>query len=792
MKLSLNWLNEFVDLTDISAKEIASRLSLATAEVEGFEQKGHDISGVVVGEIITSKPHPNSKKPLNILTVHNGEAIVPVVCGCPNSSRVGMKVAFAKVGAKLPNGFVVGKALLAGEDSHGMCLGADELGLAGFQTSLIELDKKIPNGTSINVAIPNLHDTIFEIDNKSLTNRPDLWGHYGIARELATIFGRKLKPLPIDNLDKYKDLPAVPVSIESEFCYSFGAFRVDNITLKTTPLSMSARLYYCGINSHGFLVDLSNYILLELGQPNHAFDARKIRKLSAGHVKRGQFKTLKDQTIDIKESYTFIKSDGVPVSLAGIMGGANSLVCDDTNSVVFEFATFDAGNIRKTSTELGIRSDSSTRYEKSLDTNLNKIGAGRAIKLLSQFDKKAKVVSNFNWKVSKPTTSTTITLSKSQLEKYVGITFNYGEVKKNLKSLGFNPTITKTDIIVQVPTWRATKDITMAVDIIEEIVRIHGYDKIKPTPPLVEIKPITPCPNKVREDFIKDFLSQKYALNEVHTYIWNDQKVLKDLKIKTPSHLKILNSVASGCDEIRSEILPSLIGVVAKNKNLDSVRVFEIGQVYEKCRCKINTGTTEVKHMGIALASKTKSGEELYKELSYMMTDLLDTFGLKTNYSLSKADDMPFLHPKNNANILIGESYIGKIGIVHPTTVATIDSKIAAVASYVCIDKLNHMVQNLPQKTSQKISRFPKTTLDFTITTSSVYGKLESVLDEFSHPLSFGYKLKDIYHRDDNTISYTITFTIGSADKTLTSEEIQTIWGQIVNHLKKQNFPISE
>ncbi|MCL2755757.1 MAG: phenylalanine--tRNA ligase subunit beta [Firmicutes bacterium] len=779
MKLSLNWLKEFVDLSGITEQEILNELSMKTAEVEGFKQHAHNLANVVVGQIITSRPHPSSKKPLNILTVDNGEAIVPVVCGCPTSSKVGMRVAFSKVGATLPNGFKVGEAMLAGEPSHGMCLSPDELGISSNGDPIFDLDTDLPNGTAITVLMPDLVDTVFEIDNKSLTNRPDLWGHYGFARELGVIFNRKLKPLPITNLDKYNELPPVSVKIESDQCYSFGAFKVENITTKISPISMKTRLFYCDINSHGFLVDLSNYIMLELGQPNHAFDAGKIGKLSAGHVNGGTFTTLKNQTFDIKPNHLFIKSDGVPVSLAGIMGGANSLICESTKDVVFEFATFNAGNIRKTSTELGIRSDSSTRYEKSLDTHLNTLGAARAIRLLTQYDKKAQVASNFNWQVTQPTTGKQITLSKATLERYAGISFDYKIVKKNLASLGFSPVITKTDIVVTVPSWRATKDITLPVDIIEEIVRIHGYDKILPTPPTVAINPIQTSLVKKREDAIKNLLVDKYALNEVHTYIWNDARALKDLKIQTPSYLKITNSVAQGCDDIRSEIIPSLINVVSKNKNQDNIKIFEIGKVFAK-------DEKEYKYLGIILASKTNPKEELYTQLSNLIKDLLGILCYDTKFNLGEVKQQ-YIHPKNNADIKINETTVGKIGIIHPAVMAAIDPKLDAVATWI---RLERMPETSNMGITQKPSKFPKTTLDFTITISSIYGDLEFALDKFSHLLSFGYHLKDIYKREDGTTSYTIQFTVGSYEKTLTSEEIQVVWQAIVDHLKLNNFPV--
>jgi len=796
MKLSLNWLNDFVDLSGIEAQEIMTRLSMVTAEVEGFEQKGTNIHNVIVGEIITCEPHPTSKKPLWKLTVNNGKETLPVVCGAPNC-RPGLKVAYAQVGSKLGN-INVGQATLASEISNGMCLSEYELGISTDHDGIVELSQNTINGTPIHNVLQDLNDTIFEIDNKSLTNRPDLWGHYGMARELSTIFNRKLKPLPTADLDKFKDLPPISTKIENKNdVLSLSTFKVQNITRKDTPIQIKARLFYCGMNSLGYIVDLSNYIMLELGQPNHAFDARVMKKVSAGNIKtdneqiaatemKSTFTTLHDQTLEVKPHHLFIKSDGKPVSLAGIIGGGNSLVKQDTTDVVFEIATFNASTIRKTSAELGIRTESSTRYEKSLDTNLNKLAAERILKLLYTHDKNAQVASSYNNQVSKQTTGKTITLTKEYLERYCGTKFNYAEVKRNLTGLGFSPVITDKDITVIVPTWRATKDVTMAVDIIEEIARTYGYDNIKPIAPLVFATLQPQLIHISRRNQIKDILSQKYALNEVHTYYWNDARALKDLKIETKSHIKIVNSAAAGCDNIRSELMPSLLHVVSKNKGQENIRIFEIGKVYKNYFDEPEL--KEHEHLCVAIASKTKSGEELYAEVANMYRNLFDTFGLKLEFKLGQSS-RSYYHPKNNAVIYAANKVIGQIGIVHPTVCNAIDKNINIVVAPIRMDTLENILAEIKTTSSSTpISKFPKSTLDFTITTADIYGNLEHVVAKFTHELLQSYKLRDVYERENDDKSYTIQLVITSHDRTITTEEIQNVWQDFVNHIKANGY----
>ena len=785
MKLSLNWLSEFVDLKGISAQEILDELSLKTAEVEGFEVKGTWVEGVVVGEIKKCEPHPSSKKPLSVLSVDGGKGAVQVVCGAPNC-RVGMRVAFAPVGAKLKD-LEIGVARLAGVESNGMCLSALELGIGGDHDGIIDLgaefgEKNLVNGTPIEKVFPDMFDTIFEIDNKSLTNRPDLWGHYGIARELSVIFNRKFKPLPVSDLDKFATLPPVSIAIENkDSCYSFGAFKVDNISAKHAPLFMQTRLFYCGINPHGFLVDLSNYIMLEIGQPNHAFDAGKLSqgdkapKISAGNIdpsKIAEFRTLKDQDIVIKPEYLFIKSNGIPVSLAGIMGGANSLIDSDTDSVIFEFATFNPWTIRKTSQELGIRSDSSARYEKSLDTNLNKLGAERAVKILSMTDKGAKVVSNFNWVVAKPTKELTVKLSKNYLERFTGIAFDYKTVKKHLEGLGFQPKISENEIEVTVPTWRATKDISRREDIIEEIVRMHGYNNISAHPPRVELLPVERLDKKRITNQIKDLLVTRFDLSEVHTYIWEGTKGL----VSSMGELKLLNSVEGGEPTIRSEILPSLINLLPRNKGQGEIRLFEIGEVYKN-------GKTE-KELGIVIASKLRSDAELYIELGHLLRFFIPTQGFRVGIA-----KQGYLHPKNNANLVIGNQVAGFAGILHPSVTAQIDKGLAIVCAQVSLENLALFGRNT---TPIAPSRFPKTTLDFTITTDGIFGDLMSTLTKLYHPLVMGIRLKDIYKPANEPTRFTVEFTIQSYDKNLETADIQGAYQAILNFIKSQGLRICE
>jgi len=754
MKISLNWLNEFVDLKGIKIQDIVSRFSLTTAEIEGYEIKGQDIA-VVVGEIKTCEKIEGSKK-LSKLTVWDGKKNHQVVCGAPNV-RVGLKVAFAPSGTKVGD-IVLSKVKLAGVESCGMCLSGRELGISNDHDCIIEIDAKAKVGEALIKTLPFINDTIIEIDNKSITNRPDLWGHYGIARELAVIFGRALRPLETADLKQYDKLPVVPVSIESDKCLSYGAIRVENISRKQSSLEMQTRLFYLDhVNTHGFLVDLSNYVMLEVGQPNHAFDANKVGKISVGHLTGGTFTTLKDQEIQIDKEMLFIKSDNKPVGLAGIVGGKNSEIDATSNAVVFEFATFDSMCIRKTSTAIGLRTDASTRFEKSLDTNLNRIAAERMVYLLSQFDKAAVVASRFTYTANKETNPIKLIVDKAYTEKFCGVKFDWITVTMKLAGLGFAPKLSGDKLHVIVPTWRASKDVTMPVDIIEEIVRTYGYDNIVPVPPRVDVNPIAGLPQKKLQNHLKDMLSKTYACQEVHTYLWS----------KTPSELRVVNSFVKGCDYIRGNLVGSLLDVVDKNKaNHNNIRIFEVGKVWN--------GTQERRHLAICIPS--------YQELAQIVREL---FNAKFNIpSQTKRNCQDFFHPKNNAGISVNGNEIGFIGQVI--------GKNCAAAS-INLDKFtDHEINQITgvTKSFSTPSKYQKNHLDFTFEFAKgehIYGDIETIFEKFSHPLNMGFKLKDIYEN-----KYTLQFTVGSYEKTLTSDDINDIWAKIIAHGKKNGLTLKE
>lgn len=317
MKISINWIKEFVNLDGIETEEIIKRFNLSTAEIEGVEYRGSNVSGVVFGKVLSVDDIEGSKN--HLLKVDVGTEVLQIVCGAPNV-HVGMITCVAKVGANV-QGHKISEAGRNGIMSYGMCCGYDELGIGADDSGIIDLEGEYTLGQDVKEVFP-IDDVVFEIDNKSLTNRPDLWGHYGIARELACIFDRELLPLEKVDMSAFDGLTPINIKNESKNCYRYSGLSIENVTVKKSPIPMAIRLCYCGMRDINLLADITNYLMLELGQPMHAFDNEKVESIVVRDAVAGdKLLTLEGEEHDIPEGAVLI-SDGkrTPVAIAGIKG----------------------------------------------------------------------------------------------------------------------------------------------------------------------------------------------------------------------------------------------------------------------------------------------------------------------------------------------------------------------------------------------------------------------------------------------------------------------------------------
>ncbi|MDD6703671.1 MAG: phenylalanine--tRNA ligase subunit beta [Clostridiaceae bacterium] len=784
MFLSMNWIQDFVDLSGLDKIELIRKFSLSTAEVENdILRKGSEISGIVVGEIKSVENHPDSKK-LHLLKIDAGEdELIDVVCGAPNV-RVGLKTAFAKVGAKIGEITITPRAL-AGFTSNGMCCSEAEIGISDDNSGIMEITDDVKNGTDLK-DIYEIDDIVFEVDNKSLTNRPDLWGHYGIAREFAALAGRPLKPLDTVDLTEYKDLPKVDMKIEDPLCYRYSCLQFENITRKISPANMRIRLFYCGMRAINFLADLTNYLMLEMGQPMHAFDSRKVEKI---RIKRFEapfeFQTLDGVDRHIDENTLMICNDNTPVAIAGIMGGLDSEIVEDTTSLTLESATFDAVSIRKSSARLSHRTDASMRYEKSLDPEMTVTAVARFVKLLSDFDGGVKVTSSLTDEYAKKFDKVTLSFDKRFVDRYTGIEIDNETIVKTLTALGFNVKLDGDDFTVDVPSWRATKDVTLKADIIEEITRIYGYDNFDVHTAAAPLYPVRPFAEKSIEDKIKDILVKEFSLHEVHSYIWEYNDEYKKLGIVTEPNVKLLNATNPNIETIRKSMIPTQLCQIKTNSSYaPSFGIFEIGRTVDGI--DENNLCREHKKLAVTLFSKTETTETLYFKLIRMISVAVDDIKHKSLSFTAKETGLNYIHPKNFNAIVCDGKEIGEIGVVHPEVLKNIDKKANVVFLEVDMKDLVE-TENAGIKYAEA-SKYPSIEVDVTFV-ADTFRPIKEAIALINSELVKKTSVVDTYN-DANGKSITIRIVFSHPERTLVKDEVMAIVNELIAKLESKGIKL--
>lgn len=780
MFLSMNWICDFVDLEGLDKVDLIHRFSLSTAEVENeIFFKGRDLSGVVVAEIKSVEEHPDSKK-LHLLKVDTGDTeLTDVVCGAPNV-RVGMKTAFAKIGAQIGD-ITISPRKLAGYTSYGMCCSESEIGLSDDHSGIMEITDDIPNGTDIK-SVYDIDDIVFEVDNKSLTNRPDLWGHYGIAREFAALAERPLKNLETDDLTVYSELPPVDLKIEDNLCKRYSSIKVENISRTVSPVNIRIRLYYCGMRAINFLADLTNYLMLEMGQPMHAFDARRVDKIRIKRFSEPfKFTTLDEVERNIDENTLMICNDNTPVAIAGIMGGFDSEIKDDTTTLALESANFDAACIRKSTVRLAHRTDASMRYEKSLDPEMTVPAIGRFLYLLKKYDGGAKVVSSLTDEYAVKFPPVSIEFDQAYVDRYTGIKIDGDTIVKTLTGLGFKAERDGDNFKVDVPSWRITKDVTMKADIIEEITRIYGYDNFEINTALSPLYPVRPTAVKTDEEKIKDLLVKRFSLHEVHSYVWAYNDEMKAIGIPVEDNIKLANATNPNIETLRRSMIPTQLCQVRTNVSYSSdFGIFEIGRVVNGV--DENDLCIENKMLGITLFSKTNSIKDQYFRLRDILSSLTDDIKHCEITFLKTQAEHSYEHPVNYNRILINGTDIGFIGMVHPTVGKNIDKKGNIVFAEIDVDKFagakgNELVYDEP-------SKYPSIEYDLSMDMPKdvLFSDIRTCWENTETDLLRDVSVIDTY---DTELIHRITvrFLFGSNDRTLSSAEVQNVVDKITESL---------
>lgn len=638
MKVSVRWLARHVDLAGLSAPEIAEGLTLSTAEVEAVERFLPHLSDVVVGHVVERARHPDADK-LSVCKVDvAGPELLGIVCGASNVAA-GQKVAVARVGTRLPDDLVIKKAKIRGVESQGMICSERELGLGDEHSGIWVLPEDAPVGKPVAEAL-GMDDWTLSIDNKSLTHRPDLWGHRGMAGEVAAIFKRNLLPLDL-SLPKTGNGQPFPVRIETPACPRYVALAIENVRARRSPDWLRALLLAVGQRPIDLLVDLSNFVMLDLGQPNHLFDRGRlspegivVRTARAGETMR----TLDGVERKLTGEDMLICSGPEPVALAGVMGGEGSKIGPETTALLLEVAAFHPATVRRTAQRLGLRTDASARFEKSLDPTLPMRAAAHLARLLEKIDPgiilPAPPTDAGDWRDP----SRKIRLRPERVRMLLGADIPDAGIEDVLVRLGFGVEHAGAHMDVLVPSARATKDVTIEQDLVEEVGRIHRYGRIPERRMTAELAP--PARDEVWKRrmivrAIQDRLSGAARFHETVSYSFLPDAIAEKLGIEAWPHVRVVNPVDAGASRVRRSVLPSLLATIEENRRRsEEVRLFEVGQGYHPERANARGEPAEVHEVALLWAAPPIGKDARFDEgtlarLQGVVEDLVLATGLE-------------------------------------------------------------------------------------------------------------------------------------------------------------------
>ena len=804
MKVSLNWIKDYVDLpADMDLKRLAYDLTMSTVEVEDTIELGKQFDHMVVGRIKTIEQHPNADK-LKVCKTDIGGEVKDIVCGGSNLTE-GMKVAVALPGAMCKwhgEGELVEikKSKLRGVESYGMICGAVEIGLADLfptkeEAHILDLsDFDAPAGTPLADAL-ELNDIILEIDNKSMTNRPDLWGHYGIARELAALYGLPLKPIAPYRSDVGQGSLTVTVE-DTERCPRYVAASIEKLYVKPATYKMQSRIWKVGMRPINALVDVTNYVMLATGQPTHAFDSDHI----AGHiiVRRAaegeKLLLLNGKELPLSTDDLVIADDAGAVGLAGVMGGAKDSILPETSRVILEVANFDAKGIRRTALRYDNRTEASARYEKAIDPERCDQALAMSMALFAELYPEMKVT-GLSDLYPKHLENAEIDVTLSWLERRLGKSLTPDDVKHKMELLGYQVTFDGDNMHVVVPTWRSTGDVSIKADIMEEVARMYGYENFEAAPITTSFDGAINQLDKDLERKIKEYLSFRCGMQEIFTYPWMDELYVNAVLQSTDGILALSTPPSPAERFVRSSLLPNLCKAVVKNERYyDEFAIYETAQVFRDENYTTPYDPREKlpsqrKHVAGAFVCGGKDVTTLFRKAKGVLEMMprythMEGFTFKQMEKPVWADNVVWL------NVYLGEERIGDL--------ALLSKKVSMECG---IKNLNVMLFELDQDCMKPfrsrtnsfthLPEYPMTEYDISVLLpgevkwEDVAQTIRGVKSELFHGAHFvdEYRGKQV---PDGKKSVTVRLAIGSKEKTLTSAEIEDVANGVINKLVKR------
>ena len=790
MKVPMSWFNDYTNVDGIGPREYAEALTLTGSKVETVENMGKDIQNVVCGKILEIEEHPDSDH-MVICKVDVGDEVLQIVTGAPNV-KVGQIVPVAKNDSYLPGGIHIKTGKLRGVESYGMLCSHEELGLS---ESALSWEPEygilvLPEDTKIGMDIKDffgLNEEVVEFEITS--NRPDCFSVIGLARETAATFGKPFSvPVPTYSETAENIADTVSVSVENpDKCLRYTAKMINNVKIGPSPAWMVHRLKASGIRSINNIVDITNYILLEYGQPMHAFDLRHLSggKIIVRNAADGEvIKTLDEQDRTLNSNDLVIADDEKAVAIAGVMGGFNSEIEEDTTTVVFESATFDAVSVRLTAQKAGLRTEASSRYEKGLDVNNTVPAINRACQLVEELGC-GEVVGGMIDVVGNVKAPTVLPFRPEKINAFLGIDISKEEMAGYLETIEFKVDLDKMEITV--PSFRP--DIEAEADVAEEVARFYGYNKIPTT--LIANSETTKGSYSPIQKFRKDLgtMLTSQGMYEIYTFTFIGENEFDKLNLPKDSAfrnaVKIRNPLGEDTSIMRTTMLASMLETLSYNYNRknEEARLFEISKAY------IPTEKGQLPNEPEKLAIGMYGKDMDFFDLKGAVEEIIDGLNIK-NITWKPLTTCPTLHPGRSAALMVGDKQIGILGQVHPTVCKNFDmDKNCFVAEIDVLPLFENVDENIKYKA---LPKFPAAERDIAVLVdkTALVGDLEATIAKASGALLENIKLFDVYEgdripEDKKSVAFAISFR--AADRSLTSEEVNKVFNKIVKDLQFKN-----
>jgi len=802
MKVSLNWIKDYVKLPeDMDLSRLAYDLTMSTVEVEGAERLADRFDKIVVGEIKEVLPHPNADK-LRVCKVDVGaEEIKDIVCGGSNL-EAGMKVVVACPGAMVRwhgegEPVEIKNAKLRGVASFGMICASVEVGLADLFPATEEHEIMdvtafgAAAGTPLAEAL-DLDDIILEIDNKSMTNRPDLWGHYGIARELAALYDLPLVPFEA-YAPETKETYDVRI-LDTARCPRYIGARIEGLGVKPSPFAMQSRIWRVGMRPINALVDITNYVMLATGQPTHVFDSNhiidhiEVRRANAGE----KLQLLNEKELELCEDDLVIADAEGAVALAGVMGGAKDSVLPETESVILEVANFESRGVRRTSLRYDNRTEASSRYEKAVDPERCDQALSLAMKLFAELYPEMKVTA-FCDQYPNKLTRAEIDVEFDWLDRRLGKRIPQEVVANKLGKMGFEVTFTGSGMHIVVPSWRSTGDVSIKADIMEEIARMYGYENFEATTITTSFDGAI---NQLGVDLVrrvKEYLAFRCNMQEIFTYPWMTDEFVTALLPSTEGILALATPPAPNERYIRSSLLPNICKAIVKNeRNFDEFDIFEEAQVFlDSDYTSAYRGESlpaQKKHLGCAFVGSSDHVSELFRRAKGVIGSM-PRYTHMEGFTFEKLEKPYWADETVWLNICLDGKKIGDLALLSKKAALACGIK---VLSAVLVELDMDAFVPFKSRTNRfsRVPEFPMNNYDLSFLVDSMvkWEEIRACVMSKKNDLLCDVLFVDEYKGKQipaGKKSVTVRLVIGSGEKTLTGNEIEAVANSVLKRLAK-------